>query len=407
MKLFSLIALLFCAVSLYAQPNDSISTYLKQKASRYLQRDASLSNHYSITNKGVFIYKNANDKKNNSPEFFVAYNSLDSCRAVMKNWEIFDKMYGSKRWIYYQPFFNDSLVKPVISGLKGKKIIIDPGHISNAYIDAKIEGKYLKFKEDSLTPNEVIEGRLTMATTFLLKQKLEEDGATVLLTRNEYGKSSFNQTFNDWLQSDSSGYAGKQLTEAELKKVFSIYNNRDLLNRSEIINQSKSDLCIIIHFNVDEKNLKWQKPTRKNFNMIFMSGAMSKGDLNIRRNRMEFLRLLISNDWEQSLAASKFIIQSFEEVLKVSTAQKTDADYLTEKSISTPINGVYSRNLALCRLSHGALVYGETLYQDNENEYKILSNNNIIVNNQAVSSRVKDVAEAYYTGIKNYFNAVK
>ena len=58
----------------------------------------------------------------------------------------------------------------------------------------------------------------------------------------------------------------------------------------------------------------------------------------------------------------------FRTTWNIPIAQKNDADYLKDNCIKTPSNGVYCRNLVLCRTINSPLVYGECLYQDNINE---------------------------------------
>ena len=118
---------------------------------------------------------------------------------------------------------------------------------------------------------------------------------------------------------------------------------------------------------------------------------------------MEFLRMLISEDIESSLKAGASIIKGYEEHLKIKTAGVNDATYLSEKSLTTPVKGVYSRNLALTRLIHGPLIYGETLYQDELQECLRLNKKDLQVEGVLVPSRLNQVAEAYYQGINNYF----
>lgn len=399
--------MLFLPLLLKAQNNDSLQKYFIEKANKLLIRSNELTNHYKISNYGIYIYKDLASKQKNKFEFYLPYTSLDSCKKLIKDEKNFDKFYDSKILKYYKNLLKDTLPNNNSKGLKGKRIFIDPGHMSNNIEDAKIEGKCLSFKADSsigLNEDiEIIEGNLTLATALLLKEKLVLEGAEVELTRNTSGFSSFNQSFKQWLQSDSSGYWGKTLTEAEKKKIFTNYNNRDLVNRCKIINEYNPDVTIIIHFNVNEKNLKWIKPSNKNFNMIFIGGGLNGGDLNIRKNRIEFLRMLITDDIEKSLIIAEYTIKEFEKKLNVPTATPNDADYLIDKSITTPVKGVYARNLALTRIIHSPLIYGETLYQDDLNECKRLNKKDINVGGVMVPSRLEDVANAYFDGIKKYF----
>lgn len=405
-----ILILFFVLVSTFsfAQRNDSLQKYFIKKADNLLIRSKELYNHFKITEDGIYLYKDLPSKQKNRPEFYLPYTSIDSCKRLMLDEDKFDRFYDSKILKHYSQLLKDTVnVISTAKGLKGKRIFIDPGHMSNNIADAKIEGKCLTFKADSslglLENIEIIEGNLTLATALLLKEKLELEGAEVELTRNTSGHSSFNQSFNQWLQSDSSGYWGKTLTELETKKIFTNYNNRDLVHRCKLINEANPDLTVIIHFNVDEKNLKWTKPSNKNFNMIFIAGGLNGGDLNIRKNRIEFLRMLIADDIEKSLLLADKTIKEFERNLEVPTAKPIDADYLIDKSITTTVKGVYARNLALTRLIHSPLIYGETLYQDNIEECKRLNKKEINVGGVLVPSRLEDVANAYFEGIKQYF----
>ncbi|MGZ4079812.1 MAG: hypothetical protein ACXVDW_21015, partial [Bacteroidia bacterium] len=60
--------------------------------------------------------------------------------------------------------------------------------------------------------------------------------------------------------------------------------------------------------------------------------------------------------------------------------------------------GVFCRNLQLPRYVHSPLVYGETLYQDNINESKLLNEEK----DKTKNKRVQQVADAYFQGILDY-----
>jgi hypothetical protein len=65
--------------------------------------------------------------------------------------------------------------------------------------------------------------------------------------------------------------------------------------------------------------------------------------------------------------------------------------------------GIYCRNLALTRLIHGPLCYGETLLQDNPDEAKRLAQKDFDFNGIKLPSRIIEVAHAYINGICEYF----
>jgi len=64
--------------------------------------------------------------------------------------------------------------------------------------------------------------------------------------------------------------------------------------------------------------------------------------------------------------------------------------------------GIYARNLALTRLVHCPLSYGETLIQNNIDECLNLARTDFVISGMRCSSRIKEVAEAYFEGIKSY-----
>jgi N-acetylmuramoyl-L-alanine amidase len=151
---------------------------------------------------------------------------------------------------------------------------------------------------------------------------------------------------------------------------------------------------------VDETNTGWTKPANKNFNMTFVGGAFIKSDLSTPEKRFEFLRLLISEDLEKSIALSSSMVKNFEKNLNVKTAKLIDATYLMKGCIATEEAGVYCRNLQLTRYIHSPLVYGETLYQDNINECVLLNKECDKTKNE----RIQQVAEAYFQGVMNYIS---
>lgn len=134
--------------------------------------------------------------------------------------------------------------------------------------------------------------------------------------------------------------------------------------------------------------------------MAFVGGAFMAGDLSSPEKRFEFLRLLITDDLENSIALSSDVVNSFEKILNVKTASFNDAKYLIEGCLPANEVGVYCRNLQLTRYIHSPLVYGETLYQDNINEC-VLLNEEV---DKTKNKRIQQVADAYFQGVLGYVN---
>lgn len=403
--------------------------YYTQKVEKFLDKERALSPYYSINRDGISIYESLQKKLKKDFEFHINFDKIDNFNLYLKNTDgeqVFET-YKNGNYNMAIPFalnLNvdssnvDSSFTAETKRLKGLKIAIDPGHIAGDMEMGDIEKKCLTFKCDTLKglmdSIAIAEGVLTFATAKLLKDKLEAEGAEVFMTRPFNSSSAFGVTFDDWLKTnyvatvDSLFKVGK-LSPAQKQFFHSsrptkrdkfrvIFKDVELAKRSEIINNYNPDLTIIIHYNVDETNTGWVKPANNNFNMVFVGGAFMKNDLSTPQKRFEFLRLLITNDLEKSIALSSDVIQSFEKNLNVKTATIKDATYLLDGCLSAGEVGVYCRNLQLTRYIHGPLVYGETLYQDNKMECIALNKEY----DKTKNIRVQQVAEAYFQGVLNY-----
>jgi N-acetylmuramoyl-L-alanine amidase len=417
-RILSFLFLLTLAVN--AQKYDSLRIQYKIKIDKYLDKDGSLSDLYTLGAKGISMYASLTAKENDSAEFFLpwkdvaGYLNLDVTNMV--------KTYnagGNKNGYVITGglpviFSNVPPDKP----LKGRKIAIDPGHTGGTADDAKLERKIVHNGNDTAGVP-LIEGNLTMQTALLLKKSLEAKGAEVMLTRNKEGENAFNMSYEEWLkkkfkQAVSDALKKGEITESEKKKLLNsktskeyIFRNffiqEELKMRARKINIFRPDLTIIIHYNADETNKKWLKTSAKDFNMVFVAGSFKENELITKRDRCEFLRLMLSDDIEHSMKASSCLIASLVKALKVPATGEQDASYLSENCISTAVKGVYCRNLELTRYVHGTLIYGESLYQDNENEFKLLGNQDMLLNGVKTSIRVQQVADAYAEAVLNYF----
>ena len=121
-------------------------------------------------------------------------------------------------------------------------------------------------------------------------------------------------------------------------------------------------------------------------------------------HEIHFLRLLLSDQLNQSERLASLTVNQFNKELHIPIAQKHDADYLRDNCLKTPSSGVFCRNLALCRMINSPLVYGEALYQDNIKECNQLCKNDYEINNQKVPKRVYETATCYFQALSEYFN---
>ena len=380
-------------------------------------------NYYRINDNGIYIYSGSENKKAGKHEFFVAQEKITPTGL----WMTLSPM-DSVRKYYKQEKFplspvpkNNPTQKPVKKGkLSGIRIALDPGHIAGDRATADLERKIVPIeenKEKGILNATVIEGVLTLATANHLKELLEKEGAEVLMTRDKPNVASFGMSFGDWKAKKFKSHIDSLLKRGEIsKKKYDFYRLRareeiifrdlflqeDLKERAKLINAFKPDIALIIHYNADEKNTDWIKPTKKNFCMAFVPGGFSGNLLQKQEYRIHFLRLLCSPALSLSVKYAGIICREFEKTLDVPLARSSDAEYLQETSVFTGEPGVFARNLALTRLLTCPLVYGETLYQDNEKEYLNLDHTRF--GQGQTPQRVMDVVNAYYSGVLKIFS---
>ena len=288
--------------------------YLTEKVQNYLDKEKTLSGYYSISELGIKMYASVSDKVKDKPEFFLEWKHLPDYQAAFRNCNqyTFD-IYKTGKYNLTIPCLRvgrgeliDYIYPPIENRLKGKKIAIDPGHIAHNFEMGDLEKKHIIIKGDSLNgitdSIEIAEGMLTYATAILLKEKLEAEGAIVFLTRTA-DKCAFGKTYQQWKKDDLKTAVDSLYKIGELKAwqkdhfnsskvkdrdIFRVvFRDLELAKRVELINNFKPDYTVVIHYNVDETNLDWNKTTNKNYNMCFVGGAFMKNDLSTKEKRFD------------------------------------------------------------------------------------------------------------------------
>ncbi len=398
---------------------------LKTRFDTYLNFNGSLNQSVSFTEKSVSI-------KNAGKSDFTVYEGEQEILTTLlktKKTSEFITIYNWKKNNRLSKKQIDSLAKTISqvtylssTSLQGKRIAIDPGHFAGNMTDAKVEQKFIDFSpyssnllKDTIRFNE---GTLTYQTATILKHKLEEQGAIVMVTRPQQNYTAFQITYDTWFvkrkkivldslvktnSMDSKRYA--VLMKLPKQKLFwEFFRDFELGERARLINEFKPDATVIIHYNVDEKNTDWVNPTTKNYTMTFIGGGMTADNFSKTINKIHFLRLLLSDQLNQSEKLASLTVNQFNKELHIPIAQKHDADYLRDNCLKTPSSGVFCRNLALCRMINSPLVYGEALYQDNMKECNQLCKNDYEINNQKVPKRIYETAMCYYQALSAYFS---
>ena len=267
-----------------AQKNvDSLKHFYTSKIEMLLDKEKALQPYYTINDSGIFI--NAKTKENTFyREFGVEWSELDTVKKILNHFSD-DSLISfiNSREPLSTLAYSETNRKQNFENkkqLSGIKIAIDPGHIAGDMKTAMLEKKYIQFNYNN-QPIAITEGVLTLQTALILKHLLEEQGAEVMLTREKSNQTAFGITFKEWLEKHfknavDSSYKLNEITEQEKtflltkatqREIFrSYFNNLDMRQRAKKINEFSPDLSVIIHYNVDEKNTGWKKPSDKNYN---------------------------------------------------------------------------------------------------------------------------------------------
>ncbi len=432
MPILILCAVILNVISCQSTRLSSDAVNAKNKAKEFLVKNETIHNMYSITHQGVKMFRGPRGSLEHSEEIFLPWDQVETFLDQIARRSPEDAL-G-----FYLNYDHTAEPKQVTSLsvspdfpaqnqgqplLQGVRIALDPGHVGGDMAMAILESRYIKLRTE--TPGKDIqfnEGNLTFATALLLRQHLVEQGAEVMITRDQYGVSSFGYDYETWkkeryTQSFAAYAAEKKLTpeqvawwqnDASEAQVFhGIFNWDDFRERSRIIDGFRPHLTLIIHYNAEPTDVADEQgyfsPVDDDFNMAFIPGSFMAGELDDPASRLAWLRQLLSVQVEQSLDFCAEVIRAMERDTGVPAIRNDEGiSYLVNASIKTSVQGVYARNLAMTRRIRGTLCFAESLYEDNAKESVRLAEQDLLVGGRRVSSRVADVARAYYDAILAY-----
>jgi N-acetylmuramoyl-L-alanine amidase len=342
---------------------------IEKKIATYLLKDPEIANYFSISEDAFLLYESPEAKTRGKEEFRLRFGQKSPPA----------KRIGKE-------------------GLKGVKIALDPGHFGG-YL-SRLEQRFVEIESEDKKVLSFDEGTLTLLTALFLKDFLEKEGAEVFLTRQELASGAIEKGYYDWLQD----HPQWQSIENQGKVFREVYNPLDLKRRAQKINAFSPDLTVIIHYNAHEEPEE-RRVTERNYNMVFLPGSFCRNELSDKTSRYEFVRLLVSDDIEQSEKFCRIVIEKMKNVLSVpSVSEEEGIRYLKNSSLEIA-SGVYARNLCLTRLVHGPLCYGESLVQNNRSECQLLAKQEEQIGSRKAPFRVKQVAIAYFLAIQEYFSS--
>ncbi len=195
-----------------------------------------------------------------------------------------------------------------------------------------------------------------------------------------------------------------------------IYNRADFQTRIDRINEFRPHIALDLHYNAihEERNEDHtNKGTRhENYSMAFVPGSFMKGELSKKDQRIDFLRILVTEDLDHSIAISKSILGALDKSAGVSPVNQAHLDaglstYISRACAPTEFGGVYARNLALTRQIKVPFCSLEPLCQENTTECKRLAQEDFLVDGKMMPNRIKEVVSAYVPGIKDYIQSIR
>ncbi|OHD71052.1 MAG: hypothetical protein A2W19_08560 [Spirochaetes bacterium RBG_16_49_21] len=324
--------------------------------------------------------------------------------------------------------------------LEGIRVAVDPGHSAGSFDEAIREGKFMWLINSQGSSIKFYEAALNLATARTLKDMLEKDGARVMLTRNS-GRQVYPVPYGSWLRGNfrqavyeklrdrhiSAETAASLLNRAREEEKLKFFNSEiEMPYRARLINAFHPHITVLVHYDAMDddpayrskylriKNILGNKSatatqrlkeiedvvksiseTGRDFCSVYVPGGFLRGELDAVESRIEFLRLIISPDLENSILYAKYVLENFEKLLDVPPAHESFPNALPADFCS---KGLYARNFRMTRLVRGVLCLGEPLQQNNMREAVELSS----ITEGKVPERVKLVARAYHEAIRKY-----
>ncbi|MTI20882.1 hypothetical protein E1176_07605, partial [Fulvivirga sp. RKSG066] len=433
------------AIALFSLPTFSfgqniepipVKQFYKDRVERnlkFLCKEEQCMDNVVINERGVYVY--STNQKIERPQFVLYWREMPHFVQLLEtktDEEIIDILERKGEHYFYG--INNTHVDPArypVSELRGLKVALDPGHMASNFEQAELEKRYVKVEGSYYNQKEDIsffEANLAYTTALVLEDMLEDKGADVMLT-HEYGKSAFDMNFEEWKKTDYEkdilyGYKNDWYNREKFNYLMSgeapdfimfhdVFRNLDFVKRAERINEYKPDITLVLHLNASEGSRryddKYLPPVNENYSMVFIPGAFLGFEVDGKDQtdqRFELLRLLVSYDLEESDIFARDIIKALNDQLGVQALPvENNFGFTTQYSIKSDLSdGVYHRNLYLTRVVEGPIAYAEALYQDNFDEIPLLGKKDFTIDGITTSSRVKEMANVYYSAILGWLS---
>jgi N-acetylmuramoyl-L-alanine amidase len=330
-------------------------------------------------------------------------------------------------------YSNHKPYKSIPVDIKNLVIAIDPGHFAASFEEAAtMEQKYVKVRGAEVGKTKDIkfyEAELTDLTALILEAKLLEVGAKPFLTK-EKGRTSLDVSFSYWYKNGYKKDLYRALNEKIIDRAtFELIEKGDSITvyekffkyleftmRVDKINDVSPDATICIHYNANETNKRdaqgFLKPVQENYSMAFVPGSFLRNELSRPSEKVDFLRLLFSNDLDKSVRLANLILEKERNIAGISEVPSQNVAIDERYCTPTAYEGVFARNLAMTRMVHGPIVYLEALLQDNDREIINLSQKDYEFvhpkyGKLTAPKRCEQIAESIYQGLIDWIEENK
>lgn len=272
-------------------------------------------------------------------------------------------------------------------GLHRRRIALDPGHIGGEW--ARMEERFffaaLKEGEKPLPPIQEAAANLIVAR--LLKERLEQLGATVLMVKDDFEPvtkrrpEDFRARAEQEVDKSLRGNAEFEklhplqqkahradLVRKRMELMF--YRNDEIQARAEIINRWKPDVTLCIHFDAKGWTSEKDKLTDDNRLVVFVHGNYLPSELESEAGKLGLFAKLLEGSAETELKLADCISRALAKTTGLPPTNKHPPDGSSGWLQLGENPYVYARNLLANRLFQGPVIFLEPYYQNNPVVYQ-------------------------------------
>jgi hypothetical protein len=295
--------------------------------------------------------------------------------------------------------------------LKGLTIALDPGHIGGDY--SKMEGRHFSIGESP----PVKEGDIALIVAKILKKKLIDEGAKVILVREEnrpvssYQPQDFLEEVEEWIIAKEERRGERFPAEERVEMIKNrsevlFYRVSEIHARADFINtQVLPDFAVCIHLNA----APWSDPDSfelldRNDYHVLVNGCYMGGELADDQQRFEMIYRLLNGWHKMELLLAENVSRSFSRLTKLPAFSYKGPNALKVGEVK----GVWARNLLANRIYRCPVVFLEPYVANSQDAYERIQLGNyegkMQVKGEPKLSLVEEYAESVFRGICDSFS---